>query len=161
MVKTNVFLDILSTPVDLHVYESLREEAATVFVSESDWSDPAALKKLVLTDSAIRESLRLSPLQVRGLLREVMPEKGLTLPDGTHVTKGTWIGTPVGSTQMDDRLYEQPYVYDPFRFAKMKGGNEKVNMTQTSDRFFAWSYGRYTWSVHLFCVLQLCYLCFC
>jgi len=85
-------LDILSTLPETNVFEVIREEASQLFTSEADWTDPAALQKLRLPASAIRESLRRSLIQVRGLMREVIPEKGLVLPDGNHIAKGTWIG---------------------------------------------------------------------
>lgn len=128
----------------------MRSEAAKVFESERDWADPAALKKLVLTDSAIRESIRRSSIQTRGLLRAVVSPDGLTLPNGTHVPQGTWLGVPVQAVHMDGSLYDEPYEYNPVRFAKMRSaGYEKVDATDTSDTFLGWSYGRYAWSVHL------------
>lgn len=120
-----------------------------MFKSEDDWADPAALKKLVLTDSAIRESIRRSSIQTRGLLRAVVSPDGLTLPNGTHVPQGTWLGVPVQAVHMDGDLYDSPYEYNPFRFAKMRSENRKVDATDISDTFLGWSYGRYAWSVHV------------
>jgi len=160
---TNAFLDILSSNPELRVYESLREEAAASFTSYDDWRDPAALKKLICTDSAIRESLRRNPIQVRGLLREVVPKSGLTLPDGNHIPRGTWVGVPVQAVHMDDRSYSKPDSYDPFRFARMRtkptslgqkhdsfaGTSDiyqtNIEATQPSYRYLAYSYGRYAW----------------
>ena len=104
----------------------------------------------MLTDSAIRESIRRSSIQTRGLLRAVVSPNGLTLPNGTHVPQGTWLGVPVQAVHMDGDLYDEPYEYNPFRFAKMRsGGYDKVNATDISDTFLGWSFGRYAWSVHL------------
>ena len=55
---------------------------------------------------------------------------------------------------MDGDLYDKPYEYNPFRFAKMRSENnaqsqEKVDATDIGDTFLGWSYGRYAWSVHL------------
>lgn len=88
---------------------------------------------MVLTDSVIRESIRYSSIQTRGLLRAVTAADGVTLPNGTHVSQGTWVGVPVEAVHMDERFYDKPFEYDPFRFAKMKSegvsSHEKVRLT--------------------------------
>lgn len=97
---------MLENDHELNAYQSLREEAAEAFQTETDWTDPGALQKLVRINSTIGESLRHSPLAVRGALREVMQKDGLMLPDGKKVARGTWIGVPVQALQVDDRFYE-------------------------------------------------------
>ena len=143
----NVFLDILTPTSEVNLYDTLREEAAQAFPSKVDWSDPAALAKLVLADSTIRESLRTMPINARGLMREVIPEGGLILPDGKQVRRGTWIGAPVQAVHMDDRFYDRPDHYDPFRFARMTSENNGLDATQTSETFLRWGHGRSAWSV--------------
>ena len=155
LVASNLFLDIISSEPTLDAYEGLRSEAASVLKTEGDWADPIALKKLVLTDSAIRESIRRSSIQTRGLLREVVSPGGVTLPNGTHVPQRTWLGVAVQALHMDGDLYEKPYEYNPFRFAKMRSesiipSHEKVDATDISDTFLGWGYGRYAWLVHCF-----------
>lgn len=76
--------------------------------------------KLILTDSAIRESLRYHSILIKGLTKEVVCEGGLELPDGTHIPRGSWIGIPVLGLHLDGRFYPDPRHYDPFRFAKLK-----------------------------------------
>ena len=131
-------------PSEISIYSTLREEAAKTFQSESDWSDLVAIRKLVLIDSAIRESLRIYPLASSGLLREVIPEDGLLLPGGERVARGTWIGAPVQAVHMDDRFYNRPDEYDHFRFARM---DDRVDATQSSDTFLRWGHGRSAWLV--------------
>ncbi|KAF6232554.1 hypothetical protein HO173_009222 [Letharia columbiana] len=160
LVASNLFLDIISSGPSLDAYERLRSEAASVFKSEGDWADPTALKKLVLTDSAIRESIRRSSIQTRGLLRAVVSPDGVTLPNGTHVPQGTWLGVPVQAVHMDGDLYDKPYEYNPFRFAVMRSesnvpSHEKVDATDISDTFLGWSYGRYACPGRWFAVQNL------
>lgn len=83
LVGGNLVLDILSTPESLDLYAQLRSEAANAFNSETHWADPAASKNKMLTNSVIRKSIRLSSIQVRGLLRAVVAEDGVTLPNCT------------------------------------------------------------------------------
>lgn len=150
LVAANLFLDILSTSPSQNAYSCLRAEAAATFDSPALRSDPATLKKLVLADSALKESLRRSSIQTRGLLRAVVARDGFDLLDGTHLPKGTWLGVPVEAVHMDERFYDGPDEYDPFRFARMREkegaveGN-KIDATGVSDRFLPWSYGRYVW----------------
>lgn len=133
----------------MNAYSRLRMEAAEAFPSAASWSDPAAIKKLVLADSALKESLRRSSIQTRGLLRAVVAREGLELPDGTHLPQGTWLGVPVEAVHMDERFYERPDEYEPFRFARMREmgalDGHKGDATEVSDKFLAWSYGRYAW----------------
>jgi cytochrome P450 len=153
---TNIFLDILSASPQISLYETLRLEAASVFKSEADWTSPASMKNLINTDSTIRESLRKNTLQSRGLLKQVMPQDGITLPDGTHVPQGTWLGVPVQAMQMDDKLYPNPHEYDPLRFARLKtiaeaeskddlSAGKSLDAAQPSDIYMSFSYGRSSW----------------
>lgn len=67
--------------------------------------------------------------------------------------QGTWLGVPVQAVHMDEDLYNEPYEYNPFRFANMRLGNdklageEKIDAIDISDTFLRWIYGRYAWSV--------------
>ncbi|KAK0516828.1 hypothetical protein JMJ35_001431 [Cladonia borealis] len=144
---TNLLLDILYCAPELNAYETLRSEAASTFTTEQAWGDPTSLQNLTCTDSAIREGLRRNGLQIRGLLREVMPKNGITLPDGTHIARGTWVGVPLQAVHMDERFYTKPEMFDPFRFARMRTDpaleGERFDATQTSDKFLAFSYGRH------------------
>lgn len=154
MGATNTFLDLLSSDPDLGYYDGLRDEAAAAFGSEKDWGALAALAKLPLADSAIRESLRRNPPAARGAMREVVHKDGLTLPDGHHLPRGTWIGASVIGVQTDDRFYPKPDVYDPFRFARAraqpfskgeKQDTRNVALATSSDVFLAFGHGRHSW----------------
>ncbi|KAJ5115547.1 hypothetical protein N7526_011428 [Penicillium atrosanguineum] len=148
----NTLLDILSSDPSLHYYQTLRVEAESVFPTAEDWVLSAGLLKLRHMDSAIRESLRRSPILVRGLWREVMPINGVTLPDGQHLRQGAWIGVPVPGIHNDERFHDQPEVYDPFRFvsSSLKGEvadaeNCKATMlTMTNDTFLPFGYARHS-----------------
>lgn len=144
-------------------YESLREEAATSITSDKDWNNAAVFKKLTLSDSAIRESLRYHPILIKGLTKEVVRSEGLKLPDGTHIPQGGWIGVPVLGVHRDSRYYSNPQNYDPFRFAKMKqdlGNSQEDESTekrrkindldagQPSATYLGFGYGRHAWYVY-------------
>ena len=87
------------------------------------------------------------PLQIRGLLREVMPRRGITLPDGNHFPQGTLITLPFQAVHMDERFYPKSEEFDPFRFARMRTEGDRLDSAQTSDTYLAFSYSRHSWSV--------------
>lgn len=164
LVSLNVFFDLSSAPSELDAFNVIREEAAQIFTSDQSWTSPAALHRLKLPASAIRESLRLNPIQLHALVREVMPKDGIRLPDGTSIAKGTWIGVPAQAVHLDERFYDNPLSYDPFRFAREqeKLGKEKADATQPSDTFLGFSYGRHAcpgrWFAEQFLKLLLAYV---
>ena len=157
----NILLDLLSSAPEHQYYEQLRAEAKSVFQSEKDWTDPASLAKLPLTDSAIRESLRRDPINVRDLLREVVQKDGMKLPDGSHVAKGAWLGIPQRNVHMNERFYSNPEEHKPFRFARSRQDStlldtdrdtlsdkasryrNNVALPVASDIFMAWGHGRH------------------
>lgn len=128
-----------------------------MFKIERDWTDHSNLGRLVLADSAIKETLRLSPLLFRGMIREVAGSDGIDLPDGHHLPQGTWLGVAIDGIHHDDRFYENPTDYDPFRFAREQGagessGTDKLSTSSTvqglitpSDTYLPWGYGRHAW----------------
>ena len=118
MSGTNVLFDLLSSPPNFNYYSLLREEVEATFAKEEDWKDHANLAKLTHMDSAIRETLRMNPVLSRLTLREVISPKGLDLPSGHHLAKGTWVGIPAVSVHQDERFYHAPHIYSPFRFVK-------------------------------------------
>ena len=144
----------------MQAYETLREEAASLIQSEDDWKNGATFKKLTLSDSAIRESLRYHPILIKGLTKEVVREGGLELPDGTHIPRSSWIGIPVLGLHMDSRFYPNPQHYDPFRFSKLKQDRVSSRRTvistkaatvndldagQPSKTYLGFGYGRHAW----------------
>ncbi|KAL8826944.1 MAG: hypothetical protein Q9170_007211, partial [Blastenia crenularia] len=131
---SNVLLDILACPAEMHAYELLREEAATLLQSDRDWHDPATFKKLVLADSTIRETARYHPILIKGLTKEVVRKGGLELPDGTHIPRGGWLGVPVIGLHMDERFYPDAKKYDPFRYARMKEDREKTQREKDPEQ---------------------------
>ena len=164
MTATNILLDLVSSDPDASVWARLREEAAGVFQTADDWANPASLAKLPLADSAIRESSRKNPMLTRILLREVVPQGGVTLPSGHHIPQGVWMGTGTVDVHHDDRFYPRPDEYDPFRFARKhddpRGGSDEEVLTDkaavyrknqglatVSDIFLAFGYGKHAWSV--------------
>ena len=160
MVSTNVFLDILSCKPESDCYSCLREEAASVFRTPEHWTALSSLSNLPLADSAVRESLRLSPGSGRGAMRQVVAKEGLTLPSGQHLPQNAWVGAYIVGIHLDSRYYQDPNEYQPFRHArkvivessstassigKTKLGSNGVYLATASDTFLGFGYGRHSW----------------
>lgn len=79
--------------------------------------DKASLAKLVKTDSALRESLRLSTFMTHGMSRIIAAKEGVTSPSGLHISQGTKIGTATFAIHHDDAVYSSARTYQPFRFS--------------------------------------------
>jgi hypothetical protein len=67
----NLILDLFSTDPSLGYVETLRKECATVLAEAGGKWTRAAVVKLTLVDSCIRESMRLNPFAIVGLPRTV------------------------------------------------------------------------------------------
>lgn len=116
MAAANTFLSLLHSPP--HILAALHHEAASVFPTPQSWALPTALPRLILADSAIRESLRLYPLLSRTLIREVAVSQGLDMPGGHHLAQGARIGIAALRVNTDERFYVGAGEYDAFRFAR-------------------------------------------
>ena len=162
MTSTSVLLDLVSSNPDDRFWEQLRQEAAGVFRSAGDWSDPASLPKLPLADSTIRESTRINPILTKVLLREVVHKDGVTLPSGHQVPKGGRVALSMVDLHHDDRFYLEPDEYRPFRFTRKneavydssREGNltEKASiyrknqdLSTASDIFLSFGYRKHSW----------------
>ncbi|KAB8236941.1 cytochrome P450 [Aspergillus alliaceus] len=145
----NFLLDLLTSDPKLEYSETLRTEAQTAFTSPQKSTHIS--QNMPKAESAIRESLRLSPLSDRMLSRRVVRSGGVTLPDGQFLPCGTWLGVAAVGVHRDERNYEAPDEYRPFRFVGRdeEGGEEGkgkgVLVPVTSERFLAFGHGRHSW----------------
>lgn len=160
---TSLFVDLICSPPELRYFERLREEVAEAVKADEDWLNPATLMKLSYTDSAVRESLRHNPQQGRPSTREVVSTDGVTIPGGSHLTQGTWVGFAVPGIHMDERFYPEPNKFDPFRFSRAGKENASISKegisgtsgiakskpysSTTTDTFLTYGHGRHSWYV--------------
>ncbi|KAI9155716.1 Cytochrome P466 monooxygenase [Paramyrothecium foliicola] len=164
---SNSLLDILNCDRDLGLYNALRSEAESILKTEADWNMTAPFNRLVLYDSVIRESLRCHPILIKGLTKEVVDPKGLELPDGTHLPKGTWVGVPVVGVHRDERFYPNAMTYDPYRFLRLRHEMEKkaasdksastseLDAARPSVEYLGFGYGRHACPGRWFAVLMM------
>ncbi|KAL1391388.1 cytochrome P450 [Phyllosticta capitalensis] len=130
-------IDILCAGPD--VFAKLRHEAATVLRDAGGVWNKAAVNRLVLMDSTLRESLRFSAFKARGVERKIVQKGGVMLPDGTLLPEGTKVGMPTTEIHMDPDFYDDPRTFRYDRFV----GKAEVGMVNTTDTFLAFGHGKH------------------
>jgi cytochrome P450 len=115
---TNILFDIYASPkADIYVKE-IREEVEQALTENGGKWDKNTIAKLIKTDSAVRESLRISTFMSTGMDRVVVDPHGATLNNGLHLPQGTRLGTSTYSIHHDNSIYENAMTYDAFRFSR-------------------------------------------
>ncbi|KAL2126380.1 hypothetical protein VTI74DRAFT_1019 [Chaetomium olivicolor] len=151
---TNTIYDILSSPPDMRVRDHLYDEITAALAEGQGWDDQGLLSRLVLLNSAIRETMRLNPVSVVTLERKILPKDGVTLPSGQHLPRGTWLGVPVVGIHSDENIYPDAAIYQPFRFCSRSpgetsgniAGDEKLTSTgvvNVTDTFLPFGAGKF------------------
>ncbi|KAB5570732.1 cytochrome P450 [Coniochaeta sp. 2T2.1] len=149
---TNTIYDVLSSPPEMGLQDMLYNEISNALdpTPGKGWADTTLLNRLVLLNSAIRETMRLNPVSVVTLERKINPKEGVTLPSGQHLPHGTWIGVPVVGVHSDENLYPNAASYEPFRFCNRKPGESEGagQMTSTgvvnvTDTFLPFGAGKF------------------
>ncbi|KAI0640040.1 cytochrome P450 [Trametes polyzona] len=123
--------------------EPLREEIQAV-IEEEGWSK-AAMGKLWKLDSLLKEFQRHQGLGLGSLSRKMM--KDVTLIDGTVVPCGTMLLATSYDIHHDGSIYENPEVFDPFRFSRMREQSEeqasKHQFVNTSVNYIPFGHGKH------------------
>jgi cytochrome P450 len=158
-------LDIASSPPEIGLHQQLRQEVANILTSEKEWSDPTSFKKLRYTESAIRETLRLSPATLHASNREVIHPSGITLPSGQHLPRGTWVAASTLDIHNDEKFYPEAQSYKPYRFVEEQtnengtsvsereiiqdtsGSQQKIHMVAATSTYLPFGSGRHAWWV--------------
>jgi hypothetical protein len=156
-------LDIASSEPEIGLHQQLRQEAANVLSSEKEWLDPTSFKKLRYTDSAILETLRLTPATLHAANREVIHPSGITLPTGQHLPRGMWVAASTLDVHRDETFYPEAQSYKPYRFVEeqtnengtgLSGGNDsqdasksqqKLRMVAATSTYLPFGSGRHAW----------------
>ncbi|KAJ6472648.1 cytochrome P450 [Mycena vulgaris] len=125
----------------LEYVEPLREEIKAVIKAEG-WSK-AAILKMVLLDSFLKESARFVPGGAVMCTREAL--KPFTFSDGTTLPAGTLAAVGVLAEHHEQNNYANGDTFDPFRFARMRddaGEGNKHQMVTPSLDFLTFGLGR-------------------
>jgi cytochrome P450 len=114
---TNQVYDLISLPKPLfdETVAAIRAEISDALANsppETHWSHEF-VKKLVVMDSFLRESLRANPIGEVGLERTIVSEGGFTFSNGLHVPKGSTLAVTLKAIQGDEKHY--PGGFNPRR----------------------------------------------
>ncbi|KAB5566686.1 cytochrome P450 [Coniochaeta sp. 2T2.1] len=154
----SLLLDLFSS--DPKFVEEIKEETSRVFREEGGRWTKEGLSRLYKTDSAIRESQRLSNFATSLVKRKVIaPEGIINQAEGWHAPYGALCMLNLAGVQHDADIYSDPYQYDAFRYSRVrieyagrpreKRDKEeglrvaKLGMVTTSDSHLAFGHGRH------------------
>jgi cytochrome P450 len=112
--------------------------------------------KMRKLDSFLKESIRMYPLGQRNSVIDFLISVGgarkamkpYTFLDGTTIPEGVIIVSPMAPIMRDDSIYENPNVFDGFRFSKLRereGESAKHHSSNTDVDFLAFGHGHHAW----------------
>ncbi|KAL1951299.1 hypothetical protein VTO73DRAFT_448 [Trametes versicolor] len=114
-------------------------------VAGQGWTKEA-LGRMWKLDSFLKEFQRHQGLGLVSLGRKLV--KDITLRDGTALPRGTSIVATSYSIHRDGAKYENPDIFDPFRFSRMRADSEeqrvKNQLVNTSNDYLAFGHGKHT-----------------
>ncbi|KAI1778088.1 cytochrome P450 [Hypoxylon cercidicola] len=146
----NIIINIYGSDSRADILAGLRSECDRVAEAHHGLTTKEAINQLYRVDSAVRESLRVSPFAVIAPLRMTALDKVLDL-DGVSLPPGTRLGVPFQAVHHDERFYEKPLEYDAFRFSrefeglhdyKLRAAQQQLAVN-TSESFLTFGYGRH------------------
>ena len=79
--------------------------------------------------------------------------KDFTFSDGTFIPKGTHVAALARPVHLDEKNYEDPLSFKPFRFAEAREGVDdlrdavKNQLATTSLQYLLFGHGKHAWSV--------------
>ncbi|KAL4071820.1 cytochrome P450 [Scleroderma citrinum] len=121
----------------------LREEVEAL-VHEDGWSK-STIDKMYKMDSFMKESHRIgSNIVSLVMMRKVL--KDFTFSDGRVVPKGFYIAAPGNAVHHDERIYDSPNTFDPFRFARLRGQGQdgvKQRVDSSNAQYLVFGLGKH------------------
>ncbi|EMR72863.1 putative cytochrome p450 protein [Eutypa lata UCREL1] len=147
MTLTSIIFNLCAHP---EYFDILRDEIAQTKKELGSMGEagPETLQKQFLAklekmDSFIAETLRLHQPLLYSPTRFAMED--ITLKDGTHIPKGTWVGFPSTNIMADPAFYPNPEVFDGLRNYKKRqespGVGNKYLAAQPSTSDLSFGYG--------------------
>ncbi|KAI1996360.1 hypothetical protein LOZ54_000233 [Ophidiomyces ophidiicola] len=143
----SLILDLFATDPSLGFVETLRKESETVYEEAGREWTYEAVKKLKLVESAIRESMRISPLGSVALPRTVVHRDGISLSK-SKLPHGAVVAVPIEPIHFDeDKLA-------PRKDGEMTDGDRKRS-TNLDEAFLGFGIGKHTCPGRFFALTEM------
>ncbi|KAI1419484.1 cytochrome P450 [Xylaria sp. FL1777] len=135
--------------------EILRNECKTVLDEANGQWTRESVQKLVLLDSTIRESMRISPFSIFGLPRTVIDSNGVSVKSDDSeyfLPYGSIVALPVEHAHFDERVYQNARSFQPFRFVQTDPDTSSKKVPSTArvktavtldEHFLAFGHGKH------------------
>nr|AEB40218.1 cytochrome P450 monooxygenase [Antrodia cinnamomea] len=136
---THALYHLAGSPEYMH---PLREEIENV-LKVKGWTKDA-LSNMWRLDSFLRESQRLNGVSGMSVMRKAL--KDVTLSDGTYIPTGTMVYAAATATHRDPDNYDNPDMFDPFRFSDAKESeNDRIKQqyVSTSPDYIPFGHGKH------------------
>ncbi|KAK5953726.1 hypothetical protein OHC33_004995 [Knufia fluminis] len=115
------------------------------------------LAKLKKMDSFLRESARYNNAGLMAVQRNA--KKQFTFSDGTVIPAGAKVGTPTRFLQRDPLIYDNPEVFDGFRFSRLRDQTEgpatQYQMVSTAPELHVFGHGKHACPGRFFAVTEM------
>jgi len=134
----------------------LRNEAETVFQEARGVWTKDAIAQLRVTDSVLKEALRVYGANATSLFRKAMVD--ITFSDGTFIPKGTLVLAAAHHVQFNKTSYPDPEVFNPIRFVEPETDEENgVSQSMTTLRvdYLPFGMGKHACPGRFFAALQM------
>lgn len=152
----NLLLDVAASDTQAPLFELIRRDVTDELKAEHGIVTKAALDRMTILDSALRESMRMNGFVSRGVVKTVVAKEGVKLPGfpSVHLPRGSKVGIQAYPVHYDGDVYPEPRKFNPFRTYKTSAidlATEKVSeskspaLVTTSPTFMAFSHGRHAW----------------
>lgn len=161
MTTANMIIDIASgSAYENCLTEMLVECQALSEEYGSQWSS-ARIAEMVIIDSALRESMRVSGFGSKAFVRKVMASNGILLPNGVRIPKGEIVSVSGYSMHHDKDIYPRPHEFRYDRFLQHSTNSKWIQQrtqasakaaTTTEVTYAIWGHGKHACPGRFFAV---------
>ena len=131
MTITNMIIDMTSGPAGEKCLSAIVDECQVLRRKYgSKWSS-TRIAEMVVTDSALRESMRISGFGSKAFVRKVIDPAGMIVPDGIHIPHGNIVCVSGYSMHRDEDIYPNSLEFCHNRFLHAL---DSVNAEQRLER---------------------------